>query len=199
MGKRLGRCPTLCFLLQPVVADGLGQLKTLLQIAILHRVVHGILIVGPDTGVVVGKEFQTHADLIGSHLVGLVHLLMGLAENAERVLHMVADLVGNDIGIGEGITLDTQLALHLREEGQVDIQFLVTGAIERTYGSRSRATGRVDLIGKQYQRGRLVGTAQFLEHSRPDILRRGEDLLALGSELLLFLGELLRIDTLRTG
>ena len=54
---------------------------------------------------------------------------------------MMADLVGNDISVGKGIALNTKLTLHLREERQIDIQFLVARAIERTYGSRSVTTG----------------------------------------------------------
>ena len=87
--------------------------------------VHLILIVGPHASIVVGQQFQAHADLIGSHLISLVHGLMGLTQRACEVLHMVSDLVGYHIGIGEGVSLDTELALHLGEEREVDIELLV--------------------------------------------------------------------------
>ena len=115
--------------------------------------VHGILIVSPHTGIVVGQQLQAHTDLVGSHLVGTVHSLMGLGEGTCEILHVVADLVGNDVSISEGVTLDTQLALHLREERQVDVEFLVARTVEGAYGCCGVTTSRVDLIGEQHERG----------------------------------------------
>ena len=74
----------------------------------------------PYAGIIVGKEFQAHADLVGRNLVGLVHLLMGLAQYAQQVLHVVAHLMGDDVGIGE-VAVGTQLPLHGGEEAQVDV------------------------------------------------------------------------------
>ena len=54
---------------------------------------------------------------------------------------MVADLMGDDVGIGEGVTLDTKLALHLGEERQVDVKLLVARAIEGSYGCSGIAAG----------------------------------------------------------
>ena len=50
---------------------------------------------------------------------------MGFAEGTCEVLHVVTNLMGDDVGIGKGISLDTQLTLHLREEREVDIELLV--------------------------------------------------------------------------
>ena len=79
----------------------------------------------PYAGIIVGQQLQAHADLIAAHLVGLAHGLMGLGERSGQVFHMVTDFVGNHVGIGEGVTLNAKLALHLGKERQVDIQLLV--------------------------------------------------------------------------
>ena len=95
VGERLGRGTALSLLLEPVVADGLGEFETFLQVAVLHRVVHLVLIVGPDTGVVVGEQLEADADLVGIHLVGLVHLGVGLREGSREVFDVVADLASH--------------------------------------------------------------------------------------------------------
>ena len=141
VGEGFGCCTALSLLLQPVVADGFGQFETLLQVTVLHRVVHGVLIVCPDSCIVVGEQLETDADLIGLYLISLVHRLMGLAECSCEILHVVTDLMGNHVSVGKGITLDTQLSFHLREEREVDVKLLVARAIERTYGSRCITTG----------------------------------------------------------
>ena len=103
--------------------------------------VHGILVVSPNTCIVVGQQLQADADLVGTHLVGRAHGLVSLREGTCEILHMVADLMGDDVGIGEGVTLDTKLALHLGEERQVDVKLLVARAIEGSYGCRRIAAG----------------------------------------------------------
>ena len=80
----------------------------------------------PNAGIVVGQQLQTHADLILQPVAaGIAHVLMSLGERACEELHMVANLVRNDVGIAKGVALDTELAFHLGEERQVDIQVLV--------------------------------------------------------------------------
>ena len=109
---------------------------------------------------------------------------------------MVTNLVGNHIGIGEGITLDTKLALHLREERQVDVEFLVARAIERANGCCSRTTGRLYLIREQHECGRRVSTAHLLEYLTPHILGRGKNLLTIAGKRLLLFGKVLLTDGL---
>ena len=198
MGERFRRSTSLSLFLQPVVADGLGQLKTFLQVAVLHRTKHLVVVVCPYAGIVVGQQLQADADLIATHLVGLTHGLMGLVERSQEVLHVVAYLVGNDVGVGKIATLDTQLALHLGEERQVNIQLLVARAIEGTDGSRSRATGRLHLIREQHQRRRRIGTSHLLEHLSPYILRTSQNLTRELCQLLLLLSKVLLIDGLST-
>ena len=159
--------------------------------------VHLVLIVSPYAGIVVGQQLQAYTYLIAAHLVGLTHGRVGLVQRSRQVLHVVANLVGNHVGVGKGVALNAQLTLHLGEERQVDIQLLVARAIEGTHGSRSRAAGRVHLIAEQHQRRILVLTpAVLLEHLRPDFFGRGQDLLAVGGQLLLLLGEVLFVHRL---
>ena len=195
MGERFGSGAALSLLLQPVVADGLCQFQTLLQVAILHRVIHGLLVVGPHTGIVVGQQLQAHADLVGLRLARLAHGLVGFRQRTSEVLHMVTNLMGNDVGVCKRVTLNAQLTLHLREERQVDIEFLVARAIERTDGCRCRAAGGVHLIAEQHERRILVLTPAILsKHLGPDVLCAGQNLLALCCQCLLLLGEALLTD-----
>ena len=106
---------------QPVVTDSLCQFQTLLKVAVLHRMINGILVMCPYTCIVISEQLKTDTDLIGLYLISLAHCLMGFAECTRQIFHMMAYFVSNHVSIGKGITLDTQLALHLSEERQVDI------------------------------------------------------------------------------
>ena len=102
---------------------------------------------------------------------------MGLAQGAEQVLHMVAHLMGDDIRIGE-VAVGPELLPHGGEETQVDIQFLIAGAVERAHGGLSRAAGGGGGAGIQDQGRRPVcADAGLPEIGAPDVLGGGEDLL----------------------
>ena len=109
-------------------------------------------------------------------------------EVSHQVFDVVAHLMRDDVCIGE-IAVRAELLLHRREEGKVDIEFLVGRAVEGAHGrlplaAAGRSRARVEHEGRG-----LIGLSHLLEHLRPDILRRGEDLLGEGGELLLLFGE----------
>ena len=96
--------------------------------------------------------------------------MVGLGQDAEQILDMVPDFVGDHIGIGE-IAAAAELALHLLEEGGVEIDLAVVRAIERPHRRlRHAAAGAVD-AGEQYELRRLVaGVGLLRQHLGPDVL-----------------------------
>jgi len=62
------------------------------------------------------------------------------SNDAEQVLHVVADLVGNDVGPGK-ITARPQPLLHFLEETQVYIYLFIPWAVERAGGRLGVAAG----------------------------------------------------------
>ena len=94
------------------------------DVAVVQRTIAVVLVVTPYAGIEIGLEFESYADFIGFGLAHPRHLLMGFPQGSQQVLHMVAHLVGNHVGIGE-ISARTQLAFHTGEKGEVDIDALV--------------------------------------------------------------------------
>ena len=85
--------------LDPVVADRGGGGEPLLDVARLEDLALRRL-VAPDAGVAVGLELEADRELVGSVgplLLRLPHLGLG----AHQALHVVAELVGDDVGLGE--------------------------------------------------------------------------------------------------
>ena len=174
------------FLLEVVVADLGGAVDGLHQVAVLDGIEIGALIVGPDAGVEVGLELDADAHPVRVGLVHPRHLLMGLAQGAEEVLHVVAHLMGDDIRIGE-VAVGPELLPHGGEEAQVDVQFLVAGAVERAHGGLSRAASRGGGAGIENQGGGAVSADAVLsEIGAPHVFGGGEDLAGeLGERLVL--------------
>ena len=93
---------------------------------------------------------------------------MGLAQDAEEVLHVVADLVRDHIGIGE-IAAAAELLLHVVEEGHVEIDLLVDRAIERTHGGLRLAAARARHAAVENEPRIDIGDALLgRQHLAPD-------------------------------
>ena len=74
---------------------------------------------------------------------------LDLAEDAELVLDVVADLVGDDVGVGE-VALHAELLLHLLEERGVEIDLLVERAVERPHRGLGRAAAAAGAAGVEH-------------------------------------------------
>src|SRR3546814_20837408 len=83
---------------------------------------------------------------------------------------MMADLVRDDIGL-RGVAGGAETLFEFAEEGGVEIDALVGGAIEGAHRRLRRAAARPVLVGEEIERGLLVAVDQFAPH----LLRRTED------------------------
>src|SRR6201999_4548859 len=80
-----------------------------------------------------------------------------VAEQAELVLHVVAVLVGQHIGLGEGTAARSELGLEILEEAEVDVDVAIARAVERAGGGRGSAAGGCDLAAEETGLGDRVG------------------------------------------
>src|SRR6185437_8924718 len=117
-----------------------------LEIARLHhRLALRVLGVRrPDAGVTVGLQFDLYLDRIALSLARAGLQLLGLPQRAGEILHMVANLVRNDIGLRE-VARRLEALRKLVEELRVEIDLLVGRAVERPHCRLSSAAAR--LIG----------------------------------------------------
>lgn len=113
-----------CLLLDIVVADLRGGVDGVLNVARFDGSEHLIVHMAPDSGEIVGLEFKANAYLVGFFLRKTRHGGMGLLKSAEKVLYVVAYLMGDHIGVAE-IAGSAYLALHRLEEVKVDVDGLV--------------------------------------------------------------------------
>ena len=96
--------------------------------------------VSPDAGEAVGLQFDTDRHLVGLGLAHLLPHLVELRQHADEVLHVMADLVRDHVGLGE-IARRAELAGQLVEEVGVEIDLAVVRTVERP-GCRTRRSRR---------------------------------------------------------
>src|SRR5438309_11894537 len=81
---------------------------------------------------------------------------------ADQFLYVVSDFVSQDVGAGE-LSGRMQLALHVAEEQEIDVDAFVARAIERSHGGAGQPAGRVDPAAEKMQRRMAIITAHFPE------------------------------------
>ena len=86
---------------QGVIANGGRRVKPRFDVAFFENVLFLLGMVGPDAGVIVGLEFEHHGELLGIGPADPALHLGDLLAGAEQVLNVVADLVGDHVGLGE--------------------------------------------------------------------------------------------------
>ena len=175
----LGHSAAISLLLQVVVTNLGCRIEGFLNVAILQRAKHSVVMISPHTCKEVGLQLKAYADFVGLLRVAAIlrHLLVGLAEDAKLVLHMVAHLVSDDVGVCK-VAVGPNLALHALKELKVKIDRFVGGAIEGSAGRGSIAAARVDCIAEDDHLGRFVGATHFLEFLGPHVFGTGKDALA---------------------
>src|SRR5262249_60201452 len=99
-------------------------------------------VVGPETGQEIGLELQPNRQPVELRLAQTGPLRVYPLGDAEQILHMVADLVSNQIGLGE-FPRGTKASFHILKETEVQIDHLVPGAIERSDSGVRRTARRI--------------------------------------------------------
>ena len=87
----------------------------------------------------------------------------------EQVLHVVPDLVGDDVRLRE-ITGGAEPAVQLAEEAEVQVHLRIGRAVERPDRGAGYAARRLHGLGEQHQLGRNVAPAGLrLQHLAPNV------------------------------
>src|SRR5215467_1550990 len=172
MGEGVGHDVALGLTLQAIIADGGGRLHGGLDVAGLEEAPFLLRVVCPYAGQAVGLQLDANLELIGLSLVEALLRLLHLRQDAEQILHVVADLVRDHVGLRELAALASDLAaaetpLDVLKECGVEIDLLVVRTIERSHGGRGIAAGRARGAGEHHQRRRPVGLARPREDLAP--------------------------------
>ncbi len=176
MGEAFGHDAARRLALERIVADGGGGGEALLDVAGFEARLHLVVEVGPDAGEAVGLQFHAHLKLVGGRLArSLLAQRHHLVGNAEQRLHVVADLVRDNVGLRE-IARRMEAALQFLVEAQVDVDGAVERAIEGAHGRLAEPAFGARRIGKDDELGLLVGASRVLEDLLPDVLGIGEDM-----------------------
>ena len=182
MGERVRHHIALRLLLQPIVADRRGGAHRGLDVAGLDQLP---LLVGarrPDAGEAVGLQLDLDLQAVRLGLGQAALLLLHLGQDAELVLHVMADLVRDHIGLRELARARSGVAavetpLDLAEERGVEIDLVVGRAIERPHrGLRLSARIGARRAGEHHQRRRAIALPGLLEDLLPLHVGGAEDL-----------------------
>jgi hypothetical protein len=119
--------------LQLIVADRRRRTESVLEIAWFDQVPFSLGVMTPDTGITVGLEFHSNRKRVCLHLRHLSSEAMHLFRDAKEILHVMTDLMGDHIGLSK-VTSRSKTMRHFIEEGKVQIDPVIVGAIEWTNG-----------------------------------------------------------------
>ena len=176
MGEAVGHGVAVRRRLQAIVADRPGRRHGLLDVAGVEQLPFLIGVGRPDAGQAIGHQFDPDRDRVGLGAARVLLRRVGLGENAEQVLDMVADLVGDHVGVGE-IAAAAVFRLHVAEERQVEIDLLVERAIERPHRRLGAAAAGLGRAVVEHQRRRLVAHAGLRrQRVRPHRLGLAQDM-----------------------
>ena len=135
MGERVGDDVALTAPLKAIVADGRRGLHRGLYVTGFDETPLLLGVMGPHARQAIGLQLDPDLELIG---LGLIHAALDLlhtGQDAEQVLHVVADLVGDYIGLGELAALTSDITavkaqFEVPEERGIEIDLLIVGALE---------------------------------------------------------------------
>src|SRR3990170_6903688 len=128
MGESVRHDIALRLFLDAIVADGARRVESLFDVAGLDDVLGLLGVIGPDAGKTVGLELHAHLERIAFSLVHALAQGLDLIGDAQELLHVMADLMGEDVGLGE-VAGGPEAVLQLLVEVEVDIDLLVARAV----------------------------------------------------------------------
>jgi hypothetical protein len=101
--------------LEPVVSDGRRRSESFFKVARLNEIPFSLGVVAPDAGETIGLQFHSDRQGISFSFRGLALEARHLFCNAHQILHVMAYLMGDYIGLGE-VAWRTQALGHFVEE-----------------------------------------------------------------------------------
>ena len=165
--------------LDHVVADGGGRVQPFLDVARLQPALDLVGEVRPHAGEAVGLQLDPHLQLIGFDLAAGLLLHSRHARNdAEQVLHMMARLVRDDVGLRElarPARAAAETRLYLAEKRGVEEDALVGRAVERPHRRlRHAAAAAIGGVAEQHDARAGIGLSAGLEDFAPAIVDLAE-------------------------
>ena len=86
-------------LLELIIADGGGGMKALFEITRFDQIPFAIGMMTPHAGKTVRLQFHAHGERIAFDFADLALEAVYFFCDPEKILHVMPDLVGNDIGL----------------------------------------------------------------------------------------------------
>jgi len=130
VGPGFRRHIPLCFPLQGVIADRCGRRKTFIHVSGLEQPAIPIRRMAPHAGEAVSLQFEAHRQCVDLFFrMGTLLEGTDTVRYSEQVLHMVADLMRDHVGLRK-IAGSTETAVEFIEERQVQVELAVPGAVK---------------------------------------------------------------------
>src|SRR6185503_1259815 len=170
--ERIGRHGPPRTALQPVVADGRRGREPFVEVTGLEHARGLIRVIGPDAREAVGLKLHRNLQAVGPGLVRALLSRTHLLRSAEQRLHVMTDLVADDVRRRE--IAGAAHARKLVEERRVEIHALVARTIERARRRARETAGRLNRAAEQRELGRRISFAGLREHGAPDVLGAAE-------------------------
>ena len=165
MRERVGHNITLTFALQAIIAHRAGRRQRFFDIANVQQP-SLLSVVRPHAGQKISLQFEPNRKLIGFGFAHSALRAIHLIHRAEQVLDMMTNFVRDYVGCGK-ITRRAESGLQLLKERQIDIELLISGAVERTHRGTGAATGRTNLIPEQHERRFAILSPELGEDLAP--------------------------------
>src|SRR5262245_17832837 len=173
VGKAFRNHVSLSALLHPVVADLGSGVESFFDVTVFQNATLAICMVRPDACQTIRLQFKPDRQSIGFPLAGTALQRLNFPHDAEKILHVMADFVGDHVGLGEVARRSEALA-QFTVEGKVDVKLLIGAAVERTCRRLAITAGRLDGVREKYQSWFLIGLPAGLEDFIPGALRASE-------------------------
>ena len=169
MGEAIGDDAALGLALQLVVADRRRRGHRLIDVAIVDHPAAALPVgaVGPDAGETIGLQLGPHRKCVAIALAHALAHLLHLARDAEQVLHMMSDLVGDDVSLRE-LAWRAKTRRKLVEEAEVEIDPLVGWTVERSHGGLADAAVGPRGVAEKHQLRLAIDAAYIAEDIGPD-------------------------------
>jgi len=165
---RDGESPRL-FLQSIITNRGSGN-QCFLKITLFKNIELFMSTVCPDACIAISLQLQTHLQLI---LFGFSQYLLfrhlHLRQGTFHVLYVVADLMRQDIGLGE-IATCTMFVFQVCEKPKVHVNLLIFRAIKGPHASTGRPASTGGRAAVEYKRRGRIAAAGLGKYFRPDSL-----------------------------